>query len=759
MFRLLPALAFLSGMSGIAYEVLYARIFGAYLGDMFYVSAILLATFFVGIAAGSFWSYRHVTKLPYLEMIIGASAMCIALLFRYGGLSVTAFVVGLPFGETYNIAVTVFALLIVPATAIGFSIPLFVRYIEKYASARNSFDTTYLLYNIGAALAALAVEFLVIRYMGLSAGLLLAGSLNIFIGVSLFLIPAPRKDAVHYRQLIFENKNVLLVLGAVSVASGVIQAEMLSLFELTIGPLNGTFSLVVATMLLGVGLSVYVARWLSSFKNVIAVATLLPVLLFSSLHFFIVGYAYLWSLVETTYLSFFLLHALLLLVIALPIYAVFGATVPALVSETRTRNSGLFLGTAALCNALGYLLLVFVLHEHMRPFSIFFLSSVFILGAFLFFTRRSYRFAAAILFVLVLVFLVGHKYWPSYIGSISHWDITDLDVVTSPDKGIVTQREYKKYNSTVAFVKTADNALELLHHGNRGVSIYFESKAALRETLIGVLGAFYSTQRREALVIGLAAGITASGAADVFERVHVAEIHPPMLDVAKDFSKQNGDLFDKKNVSIEIQDGLIALVSEDRTYDVVVSTVSSPRYYAAHKLWTRDFYHTVRSRLRPGGVFVGWVDAILSKKAFEVVNDTLATSFHECIYHRVNVYYYAVVCGDGELNHHDVLDLKEGLFVDLLREHGWRSTPYDLIQNITFKPDRGDGQLIVNTIDKPLLEHNTFTLEKDEYETQAAVGGFASTWHMDPFTRTPRDREAFCEAANFLAPYEYLCVE
>ncbi len=53
MYRLLPFLAFLSGISGIAYEVLYARILTTYFGDIFYVTSILLTTFFIGMALGS----------------------------------------------------------------------------------------------------------------------------------------------------------------------------------------------------------------------------------------------------------------------------------------------------------------------------------------------------------------------------------------------------------------------------------------------------------------------------------------------------------------------------------------------------------------------------------------------------------------------------------------------------------------------------------------------------------------------------------
>src|SRR3990167_1415818 len=84
----------LSGVAGIAYEVLYIRLFAAYFGDIFYVSAILIAAFFIGIAIGSYVSSQYAPFLKYIEIFIGLYGLALAILFKIAGLSITPKVIG-----------------------------------------------------------------------------------------------------------------------------------------------------------------------------------------------------------------------------------------------------------------------------------------------------------------------------------------------------------------------------------------------------------------------------------------------------------------------------------------------------------------------------------------------------------------------------------------------------------------------------------------------------------------------------------------
>ena len=74
----LLALAFLSGVCGIAYELVYARLLTTYLGDMFHVAAAILATFLLGIAVGARVAHRFARFLWAIEIAIGGYALAIA---------------------------------------------------------------------------------------------------------------------------------------------------------------------------------------------------------------------------------------------------------------------------------------------------------------------------------------------------------------------------------------------------------------------------------------------------------------------------------------------------------------------------------------------------------------------------------------------------------------------------------------------------------------------------------------------------------
>jgi spermidine synthase len=78
MLHLLLTLSFASGMCGIAYQILCARLLTTYLGDAFFVSAAILATFLLGIAIGSLAAKRLLRWLWAIELGIGVYSMAVA---------------------------------------------------------------------------------------------------------------------------------------------------------------------------------------------------------------------------------------------------------------------------------------------------------------------------------------------------------------------------------------------------------------------------------------------------------------------------------------------------------------------------------------------------------------------------------------------------------------------------------------------------------------------------------------------------------
>src|SRR5437899_4691222 len=81
--RVVLALCFLSGISGLLYEVAWARMLHLLFGDTVLAVSTVLASFMAGLAAGSFWIGRYIDRrrgrvlavYAGLEAGIGLSAL------------------------------------------------------------------------------------------------------------------------------------------------------------------------------------------------------------------------------------------------------------------------------------------------------------------------------------------------------------------------------------------------------------------------------------------------------------------------------------------------------------------------------------------------------------------------------------------------------------------------------------------------------------------------------------------------------------
>ena len=62
--RLVLGLFFVSGISGLLYEVAWTRMLHLLFGDTVLAVSTVLASFMAGLALGSFWSGRYVDRRP-----------------------------------------------------------------------------------------------------------------------------------------------------------------------------------------------------------------------------------------------------------------------------------------------------------------------------------------------------------------------------------------------------------------------------------------------------------------------------------------------------------------------------------------------------------------------------------------------------------------------------------------------------------------------------------------------------------------------
>jgi len=85
------------------------------------------------------------------------------------------------------------------------------------------------------------------------------------------------------------------------------------------------------------------------------------------------------------------------------------------------------------------------------------------------------------------------------------------------------------------------------------------------------------------------------------------EIEPAMVEGARRFGPMVARAFDDPRSHLHIEDAKTFFSSSPQLYDVIVSEPSNPWVSGVASLFSREFYAQARRRLKPGGLFVQWL--------------------------------------------------------------------------------------------------------------------------------------------------------
>ena len=85
------------------------------------------------------------------------------------------------------------------------------------------------------------------------------------------------------------------------------------------------------------------------------------------------------------------------------------------------------------------------------------------------------------------------------------------------------------------------------------------------------------------------------------------ELSPEVVEGAEWLAAVNGDVTNRPNVDVRVDDGRNFLLTTDRRYDVITADLIQPEHAGAGKLWSVEYWELTRDALAPGGVMVQWV--------------------------------------------------------------------------------------------------------------------------------------------------------
>ncbi len=184
---------FLSGLAGLAYQVLWAKTFAAAIGHEYPAMLAVVSAFMCGMAIGNMLLART-KKIPpacygWLEVLIGGWAVLVTLLTPL----IESFVIQLlgvsPSSiQHWTIVFVIMLLTLLPATAaMGATLPA----AERFLAATGAHSTVALLYGTntaGAMVGALAAAFWIMPSFGLRNGGFVLAAINIVCGIAALLL-------------------------------------------------------------------------------------------------------------------------------------------------------------------------------------------------------------------------------------------------------------------------------------------------------------------------------------------------------------------------------------------------------------------------------------------------------------------------------------------------------------------------------------------------------------------------------------------
>jgi spermidine synthase len=647
---LLSVLFFFSGVCALIYQVMWLRLLAQVFGVTVYAASTVLASFMAGLAIGSLAAGRMAGALRHplaafglLEAGIAASALATPYLLdvvRTIWIAIQpSFPSSLVFLTAARFAAS-FAILIVPTTLMGATLPIVMRStLVKDTAIGSRIGWLYAINTGGAICGALIAGFYLLAEIGMSASFRAAAVVNVAVGVTALLasraLPSidtaasggtdpspPVPDGVGKRDsrtggtgiAPFQARAVLWTFALSGMMSLALEIVWFRMLVTMLRPTAYAFTIMLAAVLAGIALGSAAAvpllrrsrDWLPTLTVVQLAIAISAVLSLNALWhtqaalswinpvFARLGIdAYLGPLVAASLVA--MLPTTLGLGFAFPI----GLSLFANAGPDSTRRIGLFY-SLNVCGAIaGSLLGGFVLLPALG-------------------SRGSLIATAAMALISSVVLAASQwRVRPNFAGFIAMvgpvafvmaaLNAADPYAITTPGNERVMWRQ-EGVQTTVAVHEAGAGTrptrimyLDGMHQASDAAAMTFVHHR------IGTLPTLLHPNPVDALVVGLGGGATA-GAVSQYPgvTVDVVELSDAVVSGAAFFNHINFNLLQRPTVRLRVDDGRNYLLTTRKKYDVITADIILPRHSGAGALYSREYFALVREALKDDGVVLQW---------------------------------------------------------------------------------------------------------------------------------------------------------
>ena len=667
--RAYTVLFFLSGATGLIYELLWVRLLYQAFGSTIQSVTTVVAAYMGGLGLGAWlWGRRadrHARPTAlygWLEIAIGlfgfVSPLVLSLAHRVyvGAAGAWQLAGGASVALRFGLAAVV---LLVPTTLMGGTLPVLTRAFmgSERRELKPSLGRLYGLNTLGAVAGTALAGFFLIEYVGIRASLWATAALNVALGAIALRLSDPRpfaqgepdsryspdpgqKPGEHPSSTAL-RRTALVLLAITAFASLLDEIAWTRVLVMIVGGSAYAFTLVLLVFLLGIGIgSALVARRGAAASDATADAAVAQSVTAAGAGLLFVLFGVLPGYIIAVFQMQSLGAVERLVAIGLAVGAVvlipavgMGMTFPLLTDLVAPRDAagGADVGRAYALNTLGSIVgaaltgfvLVVTLGSDLTLRLGVLINVAAGLGLAALAARRVAEGSEQHRRLRLRVLGAGGLATAGLACALAapRWDTRLIDLGPSiyarqamdhaavreflAHRGVRQLAYQESWNATVSVWESGPGRT-LKVNGKADASDYGDMDT---EILLGLAPAAARPGPASALVIGYGSGVTTRVLADVpgMQRVRVVEIEPAVLAMSRLFVRVNDTVLARRNVSVVVDDARSALQIDRARYDVIVSEPSNPWLAGVATLYTPEFFRIVRERLTDGGVFCQWV--------------------------------------------------------------------------------------------------------------------------------------------------------
>ena len=671
---LLCLVFFLSGASALVFETLWFHQAGLAFGSSVWASSLVLAGFMAGLALGNAIAARHGERLghpvrayAFFELAIAGTGVALVYSLPHVGPAVAA-LLGPLADSTWVLnglrLAFAFALLVIPSTAMGATLPLLTRALcARDANFGRVLGRLYGWNTLGAVAGVLAAEAWLIGALGIRGTALAAGALNGAAGFAALAL-APRFDvprsahAAVERTLRFTAATRWLAAaflsGMILLALEVVWFRLLSLFVLEV---SLSLAMMLAIVLAGIALGGFAAsRWLqhrSAQRHAGALAFgagVLCIATYAATPLFLHQMER--SLVDDPWGILRMGLPLMLPVsfVSGVLFTLLGAAAREEIdSATGASGATTFANTvgAALGALLGGFVLLPVLGMEQSIFALSLLYGV--VGLLAVGAGRTQRVVAlgsgVALAFATLLFPFGTLEDRHLQLAIERYDPdghAKVALVREGVTGTVVYLDRQAFGGRHLSHRLITNGYSMSATSTRNrryMQLYVYWPVALHPGL------------RDAVLISYGVGSTAKALAQTTELEHidVVDISRTILDANEVvYPDPRSHPLNDPRVTVHVEDGRYFLETTDRRFDLITGEPPPPRMAGVVNLYTREYFELVRSRLRDGGIATYWLPIhSLTEVSSKAILRAFCDAFDDCSLWHGNGYDLMMVGTNG----------------------------------------------------------------------------------------------------------------